>query len=128
MALKTRLSLTKTFNRDKNDPRIWDVENSTLVNIQLLNSLDFGRITGYRAPPTPITRDKYRDRKIPWFDLYDDHLNAADTKAGKEAFRNLKTLEATRPYGARTNEMVITLPVSATGRHAPSFGTNFKAS
>lgn len=107
--------------RDSNDPCIWDTEKATLVNIQMLNSLDFGRVTGYRAPSTPITRDQYRN--IPWFSIYDEHLDIADTGKGQKVFKDLQTLEKSRPRedGNEDKNVIICLPAIVYGRRAPSF-------
>lgn len=109
-------------HRDTKDPRIWDLESSTLVNVQLLNSLDFERVTGRRAPPTPITLDMYREQGVPWFEVYDDHIGTADTKAGQKVFKRLKSSIDTegRSEGDMRDSM-ITLPASANARRGPAF-------
>ncbi|KAG8995286.1 hypothetical protein FRB93_001180 [Tulasnella sp. JGI-2019a] len=76
--------IKQKINKDTQDPQIWDLESTTLINIQILNSLDFSHVTGYQAPPTPITPGMYRDQGVPWFKLYDDHVPAANTKAGQK--------------------------------------------
>ncbi|KAG9028911.1 hypothetical protein FRB95_005909 [Tulasnella sp. JGI-2019a] len=60
LGLGTGGKIEQKINQDTKDPRIWDLESSTLINIQILNSLDFMDLTGCPAPPTPITLDKYR--------------------------------------------------------------------
>ena len=100
---------------DRNDPRIWDHENAVLVNIQLLNSLDFSRVTKLRPPPTPITREQYRQCNISWYEIYEDRVATANTKVGQTVFGNLKTIEEVQPkHTDETQELVITLPASLT--------------
>lgn len=109
-------------HRDHNDPRIWDSENAVLVNVQLLNSLDFSRVTGLRPPPTPITRQQYREEGIPWYKIYEEDVTTADTMIGQKVFKNLKTIEEVQPNeGDETRELIVTLPVSNFGRPCPSF-------
>ncbi|KAG8859050.1 hypothetical protein FRB96_004620 [Tulasnella sp. 330] len=107
-----------------NDPRIWDLESSTLINIQILNSLDFEHVTGYRVPPTPITPEMYRTRGVPWFELYDDHLETADTTAGQEVFKRLKSAGDDEVRSKRDLcGLIITSHASTSARLGPAFGS-----
>ncbi|KAG8993113.1 hypothetical protein FRB94_011059 [Tulasnella sp. JGI-2019a] len=88
-------------NRDENDPRIWDVENSVSINIRLLNSLDFSRVTGLRPPSTPVTQKLCREHGIPWSVLYDDDAVTMGTKVGQGTFKDLKEIKSS----ARADEL-----------------------
>jgi hypothetical protein len=78
--------------RDKSDPRMWDTERAMVIYIQLLNTLHFASITGYRPPGAPITEEEYRAEGLPWFKIYDEYIPAANTEAGHRAFKGIHTL------------------------------------
>ncbi|KAG9004744.1 hypothetical protein FRB94_002166 [Tulasnella sp. JGI-2019a] len=111
--------IKQKINKDTQDPQIWDLESTTLINIQILNSLDFSHVTGYQAPPTPITPGMYRDQGVPWFKLYDDHVPAANTKAGQKVFERLESSVHENGW-----ESIITSLASASGRRGPSFSVS----
>ena len=72
------------------DPYGFDVWNKTpegSVRLYMVSSEDFKQITGYDAPPTPVTYKKYQELGLPWFELYDSKLK--DTK-GSGVFDKLK--------------------------------------
>ena len=61
---------------DTYGPDSWDEEARGSVSIHIVNSKAFEFITGKKAPPSPITAEKYAKCKIPWFDAYDEHVQA----------------------------------------------------
>ncbi|KAG8886320.1 hypothetical protein FRB98_001305 [Tulasnella sp. 332] len=116
--------IEQKINKDTHDPRIWNLKHSTLVNIQILNSLHFERVTGYRPPPTPITPEMYREQGVPWFKLYDDHIATADTKAGQKVFERLKSsVDGEGPLERGMRDLIITSPASTSGRRGPTFAS-----
>lgn len=51
----------------------WDVERPDVVEVHVLNSLQFELATGREPPPTPVDARVYSERGLPWFELYDEH-------------------------------------------------------
>ncbi|KAG8938283.1 hypothetical protein FRC03_007439 [Tulasnella sp. 419] len=78
--------------KDIFDKRIWDLGAATVTNFQLLNALDFARVTNMRPPPSPITKETYDKQGIPWFEFYDEDLRQLQDPQGPARFQNLKTL------------------------------------
>ncbi|KAG9000918.1 hypothetical protein FRB93_012523 [Tulasnella sp. JGI-2019a] len=114
--------IEQKINKDTTDLRIWDLESSVLINIQILNSLDFNHVTGCQAPPTPITPAVYRAKGIPWFKLYDDHIPVANTKTGQKVFERLKSSgHDDNRLASGLRELIITSPASIDGRRGPAF-------
>lgn len=66
---------------------VWNSSPMGLARFYLVSSKDFKQITGYDAPPTPITYQKYQELGMPWFDLYDEKYG--DNK-GSGVFGKLK--------------------------------------
>lgn len=55
---------------------VWDLTQSNRCFVHLLNSKQWMAATGKNAPGKPPTASDYTDRGLPWFDYYDDSLNA----------------------------------------------------
>ena len=66
---------------------VWKTEPNAVEVLYLVSSEDFARVTGFPAPPTPVTYEKYQELGIPWFELYDGHYG--DTH-GSGVFEKLK--------------------------------------
>jgi hypothetical protein len=62
--------IKQSIIEDANDPRIWDLANSRLVNIQLVNSAVFEEITTFLTPKTPISMQTYLESGLPFYDIY----------------------------------------------------------
>ncbi|KAI6754861.1 hypothetical protein HG530_012613 [Fusarium avenaceum] len=60
---------------DTNDPRIWDIGSSRIVNVQLLDARTFRLVTGHAPPETPVTADLYAQMGLSFFRQWkDEHL------------------------------------------------------
>jgi hypothetical protein len=47
-------AIAQTVKPDRTDKRCWDLANSKIINIQILNASEFKTLTGHDAPSTPI--------------------------------------------------------------------------
>lgn len=59
----------------------WDQNRASLIEVHIVNSLTFKRITGLNPPVTPINHQTYKELGIPWFKIYDDEkdfINSED--------------------------------------------------
>ncbi len=63
-------NIIQHIERDTNDPRIWDMANSKIVNVQLIDSRTFRLVTGMPPPKTPITPDTYERMGLPFYRLW----------------------------------------------------------
>lgn len=75
-------SISQHIERDPHDARIWDVANSKILNIQIVDASTFRVVTGLHPPATPISAQTYEDMGLPFFKLWRDEL-AADGVAGE---------------------------------------------
>jgi hypothetical protein len=62
-------SIDQHIERDQNDPRIWDLGNSKILNVQLVDSRTFRLVTGLEPPETPIKPETYRAMGLPFYRL-----------------------------------------------------------
>src|SRR4051812_45429591 len=62
-------NIIQHIERDTNDPRIWDVANSKILNVQLIDSRAFRLVTGKDPPETPITPNTYKELGLPFYQL-----------------------------------------------------------
>ena len=60
----------------------WDESTATRVFVHLVAASDWKRLTGHRAPRTPVSAKLYAQHGLPWFDLDDE--GASDLSAPEE--------------------------------------------
>jgi ubiquitin len=93
--------IKQSINKDCNNPRIWDVDNAKIFNVQTLNAACFEEITKMMAPPTPIDMTSYTEAGLPFFDIFNEiptNVHGADT------FKNVKTVsEMDQISGVKTS-------------------------
>jgi hypothetical protein len=65
-------SIVQHIERDENDPRIWDVANSKILNVQIIDSTTFRLVTGLEPPETPVTAETYKQMGLPFYRLWRD--------------------------------------------------------
>jgi len=68
----------------------WDLEHSSRCFVHTVNSLVWRQITGEAPPTVPLTAKQYDKAGLPWFDLYDDGVQALE---GGEALKGLKSVK-----------------------------------
>jgi ubiquitin len=64
--------IKQTIVKDYNDPTIWDNENGTIFDVQILNSAAFEAVTGKAPQKTPVTAKTYAEHGYPYYDIYDE--------------------------------------------------------
>ena len=64
--------IKQSILEDTNDPGIWEVNNGTIFNLQILNSAAFEAITGEAPPETPVTAKMYAEHGFPYYKIYDE--------------------------------------------------------
>lgn len=69
------------IEEDTNDPRIWDVANSKILNIQIVDSHTFQLVTGLNPPASPITADMYHRLGLPFFRAWRDEAKGPGVTA-----------------------------------------------
>ena len=61
--------IRQNIKRDTNNPRIWDVANAKLLNVQILDSAAFGLVTGVAPPNAPMSAGRYKEMGAVFFQL-----------------------------------------------------------
>ena len=86
-------NILQEIKADTSDPRMWDVANSKILYIHIVNSRDFKTITGVPPPETPVSWKQYSDLGLP----YEKEWEHEDSKSKginfKGAFDKLVSLE-----------------------------------
>lgn len=72
---------------DTYEPGIWDTDNSTFFNVQILNSAVFEQVTGQPPPNTPVNAQAYAQNGFPYFDIFDEKPSGI-----KGDFRGVKSV------------------------------------
>lgn len=67
----------------------WSVEKSSRCFVHLVNTMTWRSITGEEPPSVPFTAAEYTNAGLPWFDLYDEHVEAVE---GSGVLKGLKSV------------------------------------
>jgi len=81
--------------RDHFDINDWDLNNYSRCFVHLANSLLWQNITGNLPPHQPPSAQQYAQHGLPWFDYYDDRLQALP---GSSTLANLSSAQALSQY------------------------------
>jgi hypothetical protein len=65
-------NIVQHVERDHNDPRIWNIASSKLLNVQLIDSRTFKLVIGLEPPETIITPETYKQMRLPFYQLWRD--------------------------------------------------------
>ena len=83
-----------------NDPysiHVWDTERSSRCFIHLVNSTSWQKITGQRPPTQPPTAKQYTQAGYPWYDYYDQELQALNGSAALAGVKSVSETMAAKP-------------------------------
>lgn len=64
--------IRQTIVKDQNNPIIWETNNGTIFNVQILNSAAFEAITGEAPPETPVNAKTYAEHGYPYYEIYNE--------------------------------------------------------
>lgn len=70
--------------------KVWEEKPKTVEVFYMVSSEDFKQVTGYTAPETPVTYEKYQQLGLPWFELHDKKYKDAK---GSDVFSKLKPVD-----------------------------------
>ncbi|KAF1842273.1 uncharacterized protein K460DRAFT_345969 [Cucurbitaria berberidis CBS 394.84] len=86
-------NIIQDLRADTSNPRMWDVSNSRILYVHLINLRDFENITGIPPPKTPVSRKVYADLGL----QYEGNWGSEDMKGEgtsyTKAFDQLVSLE-----------------------------------
>ncbi len=86
MAIAPGGFIKQTIVKDPVRSTDWDLNNTIMFNVHLLNASVFGDLLGPKAPTTPVTAELYKPHGYPFFELYEE-------KSGIEGdFGNIKSI------------------------------------
>lgn len=89
--------MRQKIHEDPHDFDVWDLRHSSRCFVHIANSLVWRAITGERPPTTPPTAEEYTKAGLPWFELYEDGVEALE---GSQTLAELKSvLELGREKG-----------------------------
>jgi hypothetical protein len=72
MGISAGGSIKQAIVKDPYGPTFWDQGKFGRVYVHIVNSEMYQQITGRAAPTTPITRQTYINKAMPWYDIYDE--------------------------------------------------------
>ena len=69
----------------------WDPYNTGRLDVHILNSWMFRRITGNRPPRTPVSARQYARAGLPWFELYSEDKANVPTPLPLQGIKSVET-------------------------------------
>ncbi|KAK0738887.1 hypothetical protein B0T18DRAFT_423061 [Schizothecium vesticola] len=88
-------SINQRIDRGTNNPRIWDVGNSKILSIQLIDSRTFEVLTGMEPPETLITPDIYKELGLSFY-----QTPASGQQSGEGVVGQWETLKGPKAVAA----------------------------
>ncbi|HOA74877.1 MAG TPA: hypothetical protein PL151_00605 [Phycisphaerae bacterium] len=79
----------QTIHPDVHGVDTWDLSNSGHLNVHIVNTRMFKRITGCPPPPSPVTAEAYKRAGVPWSALYEADM---DDVPSRPRLRKAKSL------------------------------------
>lgn len=76
MGLAAGGRMKQKIYKDHHGVETWNPYDSSRLFVHLVNSEVWREITGEEAPRSPITAREYQQAGLPWYSLYDEHLDA----------------------------------------------------
>ena len=70
--------IIQNIEPDHNDPRMWDVANSKLLNIHLVDSRTFKLVSNMDPPQKPITPEQYHEMGFPFYQLQPEKIKKTE--------------------------------------------------
>ena len=67
----------QTIARYTYSPNTWDLDRTTVFNVQILNAALFQKVTGALPPPSPISASTYAKLGLPFFELQEEKVHCA---------------------------------------------------
>ncbi|TLD25152.1 hypothetical protein PspLS_05891 [Pyricularia sp. CBS 133598] len=88
---------------DYENPRIWDVCSSEILNVQLLDAHTFKMVTGQDPPPTPLSPEKYAEWGLAFEKAWRDELKGPGVSGRTEdgTWGGLSSFEGPMEVAAR---------------------------
>ena len=70
-------TIIQYIESDGNDSGMWDVANSKIINIQLIDARTFRKVIGLPLSSMPITAEMYAEAGLSFFELWQDEVKEA---------------------------------------------------
>ena len=88
----------------------WDQDNHGRVYVHIVNSMMYREITGKEPPPTPVTAQTYAQYKLPWFDLYDDHMGDVEAPDVLQNVKSVKEMDEAKGFTSQQDDSPVNVP------------------
>ena len=84
--------ISQKINRDPLPTTAYDESRVQTFHVAVINAACFTAVTGLPSPPSPITAQTYLKYDLPWFELYDEHIPAANNASALTPLGDVKSI------------------------------------
>jgi predicted Zn-ribbon and HTH transcriptional regulator len=98
--------ISQKINRDPLPITAYDHSKGQQFHVTVINAAYFSAITGLPSPSSPITTKTYLRLKLPWFELYDEHIPTANNTSSAtplSGVRSIAQMDADRKSAGGSN-------------------------
>lgn len=88
----------------------WDQKNREVAYIHIVNSMMYREITCMEPPETPVSAKSYMQAGLPWFDLYDEHMQDVKASDILGKVKSVKEKDADKGFSAQQDDTSIDIP------------------
>ena len=113
--------ISQHIEPDGDDQRIWDVANSKILSVHLINSNDFYLITGSPPPPTPVDALTYHAQNLPF--PADDTEATSEQSRGSSLGKSFRFAEDVDRRAAKKSRVPLPLSGSSHNSEADDAGS-----
>ena len=76
--------ISQKIIRDPLPVTAYDHASAEHLHVAVINAAYFQAITGLSSPPSPISPQTYIAQKLPWYNLYDEHIPSVPLSSSSE--------------------------------------------
>jgi hypothetical protein len=95
---------------DPHDLDTWDQDNYGRVFVHIVNSMAYREITGEEPPATPVSAKTYAQYKLPWFDLYDEHMKGVSAPESLKNVKSVKEMDEQKGFAPQQDDDTVNVP------------------
>lgn len=93
MGLAPGGKMRQEIYEDKYKPKVYDRNERSRCFVHITNSLVWKAVTGANPPSRPPSASQYTQHGLPWFDYYDENLDALDGSAILKKLKSYMSLK-----------------------------------
>ncbi|WP_217924424.1 hypothetical protein [Miltoncostaea oceani] len=110
MGLAAGGSMNQKIHVD-HDPRRWKTRPAERVYVHIVNSQMYRQITGEEPPPSPVSAQTYAEHGLPWFSLYEEHIQGVPGSEVLDGVTSVAETDAAHGFSGLMDDSSLVRPL-----------------